>query len=76
MRDEIFMILSGAITVQIADEHFSGAVHKWFVVPKDTFHRIEAGPGGGQVLELACGHYDQEDIQRLMDDYGRLEWRA
>ena len=35
-------------------------------------HRFAAGNDGATVLELMFGHYDEEDDERLEDDYGRV----
>ena len=41
-------------------------------VPAGSTHRM--GNSGGQptrILELAFGHFDEQDIERLEDDYDR-----
>ena len=35
-------------------------------------HRLEAGPNGIQVLEIAIGDFDEEDIIHYEDKYGRV----
>ncbi len=34
-------------------------------------HRLSAGSDGIQLLEIATGTFDEKDIERLEDDYGR-----
>lgn len=41
-------------------------------VPQGAPHRLtNPGPADVRVLELGFGHFDEEDIQRLQDDYAR-----
>ena len=35
-------------------------------------HRLSAGPDGIQVLEIAIGNFDEEDITHYEDKYGRV----
>ncbi|MDP9395238.1 MAG: hypothetical protein M3Q27_13765 [Actinomycetota bacterium] len=41
-------------------------------MPRGTIHRV-TNPGGhpARFLEIAFGHVDEDDIERLCDDYGR-----
>ncbi len=41
-------------------------------VPAGAKHRLGAGPLGTKVLEIALGNFDEDDIVRLEDDYGRV----
>jgi mannose-6-phosphate isomerase len=41
-------------------------------IPVGTSHRLTGGPNGITVLEIALGHFDEEDIHRLEDDFGRV----
>ncbi len=71
-RSEFWYILSGTGTVTIGDI-------KKEVGPKDTFmidlgatHRAEAGTEPLVFLEIAFGEFDENDITRLEDKYGRI----
>lgn len=46
-------------------------VGKEFYIPRTTAHRIEAGTDGLSILEIATGDFDENDITRLSDRYGR-----
>lgn len=44
-------------------------------VPVDTWHRIECLPDSScatRFTEIAFDHYDEDDIERRSDDYGRV----
>jgi len=41
------------------------------MVPKGALHRIEAYGKTVRVLEIAFGKFDEKDIKRLDDIYGR-----
>ena len=41
-------------------------------VPKQSKHRITAGERAVRVLEIAFGHFDEQDITRYEDDFGRI----
>ncbi|HEV7121345.1 MAG TPA: phosphomannose isomerase type II C-terminal cupin domain [Candidatus Paceibacterota bacterium] len=40
-------------------------------IPVGSTHRLTGGPDGITVLEIALGEFDENDIERLEDDYGR-----
>jgi mannose-6-phosphate isomerase len=70
-RSEFWHVLTGSGKVQIGEEEFEAKAAKEFEVPVGTKHRITAGPGGLWILEIAFGEFDESDIHRLEDDYGR-----
>jgi len=70
-RNEYWRILSGSGTVYVDDMNQAANVGEEFTVRKGQKHRIAAGPEGIQVLEIATGHFDEADITRLEDKYGR-----
>ena len=41
------------------------------IIPKKTLHRIEAYSKPVRVLEIAFGKFDEKDIKRIEDVYGR-----
>jgi mannose-6-phosphate isomerase-like protein (cupin superfamily) len=70
-RSEFWHIISGSGTVLVGDE-------KYDVVPGDEYsaavgvkHRWMAGPAGMILVEVATGDFDEEDITRYEDKYGR-----
>jgi|SRR3989339_483749 len=70
-RSELWHIISGGGIILVDDK-------KYEVVPGDeqgagvgAKHRWIAGPEGMTLIEVATGDFDEEDIIRYEDDYGR-----
>ena len=70
-RDEWWKILEGdgkatiGVTkkeIKVGDEYF---------VPRETEHRILAGKSAVVFLEISLGDFDENDIVRIEDRYGR-----
>ncbi len=72
-RDEEWRVVSGAGFVVIDEEKIEAKAGDEFFIPRETKHRIGGGPEGMVVLEIALGEFDENDIERLEDDYGRVE---
>jgi mannose-6-phosphate isomerase-like protein (cupin superfamily) len=70
-RDEFWRILSGSGTLVLGDTTLSAAPGDAFYCPRGTRHRATGGKGGLQFLEIAFGDFDESDIARLEDKYGR-----
>ena len=72
LRDELWRILDGPVEVTVGDETWK-AVHDSIVwVPRNTVHRISnPSPLPIRILEIAFGTFDEDDIERLQDDYLR-----
>ena len=71
-RSEFWHIISGSGMVEIGGikkETIIGDEHEIEVGEK---HRLSAGPLGIQVLEIAIGDFDEEDIVHYEDKYGRV----
>lgn len=70
-RDEFWRILSGIGTVHTGDTSREAHAGDSFFSPRHTTHRVTGGPGGIAFLEIAFGDFDEADITRLEDKYGR-----
>ena len=70
-RDEFWRILSGSGTVQVGDDEKSAGVGDSFFCPRHARHRITSGSEGITFLEIAFDDFDENDITRLDDRYGR-----
>ncbi|KKU74499.1 MAG: Mannose-6-phosphate isomerase, type II [Candidatus Wolfebacteria bacterium GW2011_GWA1_47_6] len=70
-REEFWRILDGNPTIIIGDSEVIASVGDEFFVPKKTNHRIRANDQNVRILELAFGSFDEADIVRLEDSYGR-----
>ena len=70
-RDEFWHILSGSGTVTIDNLHHTVHAGENIFSPVGHEHRMEGGPEGLQFLEIAFGEFDESDIIRIEDRYGR-----
>ncbi len=70
-RAEFWKVLSGApvITVGETVTHAKEG-DEFFVAPQEK-HRMQAGVSAVRILEIALGEFDEADITRLEDKYGR-----
>ncbi|HEY4501226.1 MAG TPA: phosphomannose isomerase type II C-terminal cupin domain [Candidatus Paceibacterota bacterium] len=70
-RGEFWRILSGTGVITLDKDHHTIHVGESFFSPVGHEHRMEGGPGGLTFLEIAFGDFDESDIKRLEDRYGR-----
>lgn len=70
-RSEWWKILSGSGFVTLNEEVLPAVTGNEFEIPQGTLHRVEAGTEGMMFLEIALGVFDEADIERLSDKYGR-----
>jgi len=70
-RSELWRILSGHAIVTIDDKKIEGKPGDEFMVPRLAKHRVETGDEAVQILEICYGDFDEEDIVRIEDKYGR-----
>ena len=71
-RDELWIILSPNLWTSINDTDKLHQVNDEVWIPKGTVHTIEnKGRHWGSFLEISFGIFDEEDIERLTDKYGR-----
>lgn len=70
-RDEFWRVLSGSGTVHAGNEEKTANPGDTFFNARGAEHRVEAGPEGLSFLEIAFGEFDESDISRLEDRYGR-----
>jgi mannose-1-phosphate guanylyltransferase/mannose-6-phosphate isomerase len=69
-RDELWVALDEGIIAESAGErHFLKPMQTLFV-PRETLHRLSASKTA-RVLEIAFGKFDENDIVRFEDKYGR-----
>lgn len=72
LRDEVWVALQPGLYADIGDNTFAMGVMDRFFVEHGVQHRIQNVTDNPiQVLELIYGLYDEDDICRLEDDYGR-----
>lgn len=71
-REEFWRILSGSGKVFIAGEEHSAKPGDEYSIPVGVRHRWAGGAQGMALLEICFGDFDENDITRTEDDYGRV----
>lgn len=76
-RSETWILVSGSATATIGPNEGSLRrvelkINEPFYVPAGTIHRLESSDGG-TLVEISYGQFDEDDIERLDDIYGRLK---
>ncbi|MGC9605815.1 MAG: phosphomannose isomerase type II C-terminal cupin domain [Minisyncoccia bacterium] len=71
MRDEFWRVISGEGIAEIGKVRMPAQAGGEFFIPRGTYHRLEGGASPLTVLEIALGAFDDDDIVRLEDRYGR-----
>jgi mannose-6-phosphate isomerase len=71
-RDEMWQVLDVPLDLQIDDGTVASKPGERVWVPRGAKHRIaNSGSEPGRLLEIAFGVFDEDDIERLEDDYDR-----
>ena len=70
-RDEFWRVIRGTGTIRICTADHEAREGMAFFCPRGSEHRVTGGPGGATFLEIAFGDFDENDIKRLEDRYGR-----
>ena len=71
-RDELWVALDAGLVVTIDDAVTVAERGQEFYVPRGSVHRVAgAEDGPARFMEVAFGEFDEEDIERLDDRYGR-----
>lgn len=72
LRDEIWFPTTRGLQAVIGDELIDLQPFERYEIPAGTQHRlINPTDLTLEVIELMLGVYDEEDIERLEDDFGR-----
>lgn len=72
LRSEEWTAVSPGLKAQIGDEIVELTPFCTYRIPMGAVHRIiNDSTEVGHIVELLFGVYDEDDIERLEDDYGR-----
>lgn len=71
-RDEFWRVIKGSGVIRIDGKDAEAHEGDRFFTPRRAEHRITGGPEGLVCLEIAFGDFDEDDIKRLEDRYGRV----
>jgi mannose-1-phosphate guanylyltransferase/mannose-6-phosphate isomerase len=73
-RDELWVVLDEGVRVEVGEDVLLPKPGDRLFIPRGTVHRLSGvGEGSARVLEVSFGLFDEEDIVRLDDVYGRAE---
>jgi|SRR6185369_16437302 len=70
-RDEFWKVISGSGTFRIGDAEHEVHVGDEAYIPRETLHRATGGTEDLTFIEIAFGEFDENDIKRFEDKYGR-----
>ena len=70
-RDEFWHVIKGSGTIHIGDTELAAHEGENVFCKRHTEHRVSGGPSGTTFLEIAFGDFDENDIHRIEDRYGR-----
>jgi mannose-6-phosphate isomerase-like protein (cupin superfamily) len=70
-REEYWYVLEGYPQITLGEEIFEAEPHQEIFITLGQKHRISAPNNRVVILEIAYGHFDEEDIVRLEDKYNR-----
>ena len=72
-RTEFWRFLEGNAKVTIGRKKFRAKKGDEFLIKPKTLHRIEALSKQVKVLEISLGTFNEKDIVRIEDVYGRIK---
>ncbi len=70
-RDEFWRVLSGDPDITIGEKTVRAKVGDEFEILPEMKHQISASVNDVEILEISRGKFDEEDIVRIEDKYGR-----
>lgn len=71
-REEFWRVISGHGVAEIGDEKREIKIGDEMFILLETKHRLMAGSDGLEIMEISIGDFDENDITRYEDKYGRL----
>ena len=72
-RDELWVVLDPGARVELDGELLHPEPEEKLFIPRQTVHRLSSvGEGKVRILEISFGEFDEDDIVRLEDVYGRV----
>ena len=72
-RDELWVVLDPGVKVELGEKVLHPEVGEKLFIPRETTHRLSCeGERPVRILEVSFGEFDEDDIVRLEDAYGRI----
>jgi mannose-6-phosphate isomerase len=73
-RDELWVVLDPGARVELGEQVLEPEPGEKVFIPRQTTHRLSStGDEPVRILEISFGFFDEDDIVRLEDVYGRVE---
>jgi mannose-6-phosphate isomerase-like protein (cupin superfamily) len=72
-RTEFWKIIEGEAILEIDNKNIEAKKDDEFEILPGTRHRITGKNGNCKILEVSFGDFDENDIIRIEDDYGRIK---
>lgn len=70
-RDELWVVLDQGLRIELDDRVIEPEPGDEIVIVRGAKHRLSSAGARGRVLEIAFGTFDEDDIRRHDDRYGR-----
>lgn len=70
-RSEYWYVVDGYPIVRLRDKDYFASPGEEFFIARTEMHRITAQVDLVRILEISLGEFDEDDIVRVEDDYGR-----
>ena len=71
-RKEFWRVLKGHPYILIGDKSIDANPGDEFEIPENIQHQISAKEDEVEILEISFGNFDENDIVRIKDKYGRV----
>jgi mannose-6-phosphate isomerase len=70
-RDELWRVIKGKVSITLSDKKIIAQEGDELFIPRGTKHTAEGVDGDADILEISYGKFDENDIVRVEDKYGR-----
>ncbi|RMD45567.1 cupin domain-containing protein [Candidatus Pacearchaeota archaeon] len=71
-RDEFWKVLDGEAEFVVGGQRLFGRKGDEFFIPREMKHQVITRDSSVRFLEISFGDFDENDIVRLKDRYGRV----
>ncbi len=72
-REEFWKLIEGEAILEINGQKIEAKIGDEFFIEKKMTHRLIGKDKPAKILEIAFGEFDEADIVRQEDDYGRIK---
>jgi glucokinase len=71
-RDELWVAMDNGLIVEIDGRTIKPKKGEEVFIPRESRHRLSSMKSGARILEISFGEFDEDDIVRHEDMYGRV----